>query len=122
MSASTPADATSGVGPSLDDSGECHGARRSDGRSALTLAEIMRSYDVGSQKAQWVLNASLVTLAALLVLGGQLGDMLGRRRVFVFGTIVFATASACAAFAPTFNLLILCRAVQGAGGAFMWRW
>jgi MFS family permease len=44
----------------------------------LTLAEIMRSYDVGSQKAQWVLNASLVTLAALLVLGGQLGDMLGR--------------------------------------------
>ena len=37
----------------------------------LTLAEIMRSYDVGSQKVQWVLNASLVTLAALLVLGGQ---------------------------------------------------
>jgi hypothetical protein len=36
----------------------------------LTLAEIMRTYDVGSQKAQWVLNASLVTLAALLVLGG----------------------------------------------------
>ena len=47
----------------------------------LTLAEIMRTYDVGSQKAQWVLNASLVSLAALLVLGGQLGDMLGRRRV-----------------------------------------
>lgn len=65
----------------------------------LTLAEIMRTYDVGSQKAQWVLNASLVSLAALLVLGGQLGDMLGRRRVFTFGTIVFAAASACAAFA-----------------------
>jgi EmrB/QacA subfamily drug resistance transporter len=85
----------------------------------LTLPEIMRSYDVGSQKAQWVLNASLVTLAALLVLGGQLGDMLGRRRVFTIGTITFAAASACAAFAPTFGLLILCRAVQGAGGAFM---
>jgi MFS family permease len=77
----------------------------------------MRTYDVGSQKAQWVLNASLVSLSALLVLGGQLGDMLGRRRVFTFGTIIFAAASACAAFAPTFDLLILCRAVQGAGGA-----
>jgi EmrB/QacA subfamily drug resistance transporter len=85
----------------------------------LTLAEIMRSYDVGSQKAQWVLNGSLVTLAALLVLGGQLGDMLGRRRIFIIGTIAFAGASACAAFAPTFGLLILCRAVQGAGGALM---
>jgi EmrB/QacA subfamily drug resistance transporter len=85
----------------------------------LTLAEIMRSYDIGSQKAQWVLNASLVSLSALLVLGGQLGDMLGRRRVFTFGTIIFAAASACAAFAPTFDLLILCRAVQGAGGALM---
>ena len=56
-------------------------------------------------------------LSALLVLGGQFGDMLGRRRVFTFGTIIFAAASACAVFAPTFDLLILCRAVQGAGGA-----
>jgi MFS family permease len=85
----------------------------------LTLAEIMRSYDVGSQKVQWVLNGSLVTLAALLVVGGELGDMLGRRRIFTIGTIAFASASACAVFAPTFGLLILCRAVQGAGGAFM---
>ena len=43
----------------------------------LTLPEIMRHYDVGSQMVQWVLNGSLVTLAALLVLGGQLGDLLG---------------------------------------------
>jgi MFS family permease len=85
----------------------------------LTLAEIMRHYDVGSQMVQWVLNGSLVTLAALLVLGEQLGDLLGRRRVFIIGTVVFAAASACAAFAPTFALLILFRAVQGAGGALM---
>lgn len=68
----------------------------------LTLPEIMRHYDVGSQMVQWVLNGSLVTLAALLVLGGQLGDLLGRRRVFIIGTVAFAAASACAAFAPTF--------------------
>ena len=85
----------------------------------LTLPAIMQHYDVGSQLVQWVLNASLVSLAALLVFGGQLGDLLGRRRVFVVGTIVFAAASACAAVAPTFYLLVLCRAIQGAGGAAM---
>src|SRR4029450_10925532 len=58
-------------------------------------------------------------LAALLVFGGQLGDMFGRRRIFLAGTIVFAAASACAAVAPTFWLLILCRVVQGASGAAM---
>jgi MFS family permease len=46
----------------------------------LTLPAIMRHYDIGSQSAQWVLNGSLVALAALLVFGGQLGDLLGRRR------------------------------------------
>jgi MFS family permease len=66
-----------------------------------------------------VLNGSLVSLAALLVFGGQLGDMFGRRRIFLAGTIVFAAASACAAVAPTFWLLILCRVVQGASGAAM---
>jgi EmrB/QacA subfamily drug resistance transporter len=85
----------------------------------LALPEIMRHYDVGSQMVQWVLNGSLVTLAALLVLGGQLGDLLGRRRVFIIGTVAFAAASACAAFAPTFGVLVLFRAVQGAGGALM---
>ena len=85
----------------------------------LTLPAIMRHYDIGSQSAQWVLNGSLVALAALLVFGGQLGDLLGRRRVFIAGAIVFAAASACAAVAPTFWLLILCRVIQGAGGAAM---
>jgi MFS family permease len=79
----------------------------------------MQHYDVGSQSVQWVLNGSLVSLAALLVFGGQLGDLFGRRRIFIAGTIVFAAASACAAFAPTFWLLILFRVIQGAGGAAM---
>jgi hypothetical protein len=52
----------------------------------LTLPAIMRQFDVGSALVQWVLNGSLLTLAALLVLGGQLGDLLGRRRVFIAGT------------------------------------
>jgi MFS family permease len=85
----------------------------------LTLPAIMRHYDIGSQSTQWVLNGSLVALAALLVFGGQLSDLLGRRRVFIAGTIVFAAASACAAVPPTFWLLIHCRVIQGAGGAAM---
>ena len=85
----------------------------------LTLPAIMRHYEVGSQMVQWVLNGSLVSLAAFLVLGCQLGDLLGRRRVFTIGTLAFAAASACAAFAPTFWLLIVFRAIQGAGGALM---
>lgn len=85
----------------------------------LTLPAIMRHFDVGSQSVQWVLNGSLLSLAALLVLGGQLGDLLGRRRVFVVGTVVFAVASACAGLAPTFWLLLLFRLLQGAAGALM---
>jgi MFS family permease len=82
----------------------------------LTLPAIMRHYDISSQSAQWVLNGSLVALAPLLVFGGQPGDLPGRRRVFIAGTIVFAAASARAAPAPTW-LLILCRVIQGASGA-----
>jgi EmrB/QacA subfamily drug resistance transporter len=85
----------------------------------LTLPAIMRHFQVGSQLVQWVLNGSLLSLAALLVLGGQLADLLGRRRVFVFGTIVFAAASAFAGLAPDFGTLLVFRFVQGAGGALM---
>ena len=49
----------------------------------LTLPAIMRHYDIGSQSVQWVLNGSLVSLAALLVFGGQLGDLFGRRGIFI---------------------------------------
>jgi MFS family permease len=54
---------------------------------------------------QWVLNGCLVTLAALLVLGGQLGDLLGRRRIFTIGTLVFAAASACTYVAKLHSII-----------------
>ncbi|MCW2498047.1 MFS transporter [Jatrophihabitans sp.] len=68
---------------------------------------------------QWVLNAYTLTLAALILLGGSLGDRLGRRRVFVVGVIWFATASLACALAPDVGVLIAARAVQGIGGALM---
>ena len=68
---------------------------------------------------QWTVNAYLVTLAALLLLGGGLGDRYGRRRVFVIGLAAFSTASVLCGLAPTPGWLIAARAIQGAGGALL---
>jgi EmrB/QacA subfamily drug resistance transporter len=85
----------------------------------LALPDIMDAFDVGAAKVQWVLNASLLPLAGLLVFGGRLGDLLGRRRVFLTGAVVFAGASALGGFAPTFPILLAARVAQGVGGAMM---
>jgi MFS family permease len=85
----------------------------------LILPSIIQRFDVGSQQVQWVLNASLLPLAGLLVFGGRLGDLIGRRRVFLLGSTVFAGASVCAGLAPTFSILLVFRVLQGAGGALM---
>lgn len=85
----------------------------------LALPDIMQAFQVGSAEVQWVLNGSLLALAGLLVLGGRLGDLLGRRRIFLLGCITFATASAVAGLAPWFPLLLLARVAQGIGGALM---
>lgn len=85
----------------------------------LALPDIMDSFGVGSALVQWVLNGSLLPLAGLLVLGGRLGDLLGLRRIFLIGSVLFGGASALAGFAPTFGILLLARVVQGVGGALM---
>jgi EmrB/QacA subfamily drug resistance transporter len=85
----------------------------------LCLPNLMRDLHVGTQSAQWVLNASLLPLAGLLVLGGRLGDLFGRRRIFIFGSILFAGSSALGGFAPMFSVLLVCRVLQGVGGALM---
>ena len=56
----------------------------------LALPDVMQTFGVGSAAVQWVLNASLLALAGLLVLGGRLADLLGRRRVFLLGSALFA--------------------------------
>src|ERR1700749_898325 len=85
----------------------------------LALPNIMKNFDVGTQNAQWVLNGSLLPLAGLLVLGGRLGDMFGRRRIFIIGTTLFTCASAVGGLDPLFPVLRACRVLQGAGGALM---
>ncbi len=85
----------------------------------LSLPNVMGDFGIGSQLAQWVLTASLLPLAGLLILGGRLGDMLGRRKIFVLGCILFAGASALGGLAPLFPILLTCRVLQGIGGALM---
>jgi len=68
---------------------------------------------------QWVLNAYTLALASLILLGGSLGDRLGRRRVFLVGTAWFAAASLLCALAPNVETLIAARALQGIGGALL---
>jgi EmrB/QacA subfamily drug resistance transporter len=85
----------------------------------LTLPDIIKQFGVASQTVQWVLNASLLFLAGFLVLGGRLGDLFGRRRIFVLGAVLFTSASAVGGLAPVFPVLLVARAVQGFGGALM---
>src|ERR671927_1509562 len=81
----------------------------------LALPSIMSDLKVGSDTAQWVLTASILPLAGLMVLGGRLADLYGMRRMFVLGSIVFAAASLVSGLAPTFEILVAARVVQGAG-------
>lgn len=85
----------------------------------VALPTIADDLDVGLRGLQWVLDAYLVTLTALLLLGGALGDRYGRRRVFTAGLALFTAASMGCGLAPDVEVLILARAVQGVGAALL---
>src|SRR5215210_2231415 len=68
---------------------------------------------------EWTVNAYTLTFAVLLITGAALGDRFGRRRLFVIGVAIFTLASAAAALAPTIEILIAARALQGLGGAIV---
>jgi EmrB/QacA subfamily drug resistance transporter len=85
----------------------------------VALPDIQRSLHASFSDLQWVINAYSLTLAAFLLTAGAVADLLGRRRVFVTGLIVFTLSSAACGLAGTPLLLNLARAVQGTGGAMM---
>jgi EmrB/QacA subfamily drug resistance transporter len=68
---------------------------------------------------QWTSNAYLVTLGSLLLIGGSLGDIFGERRVFAFGVAAFGVTSLACALAPTIEILVAARALQGVAGALL---
>ncbi|WP_324808493.1 MFS transporter [Sphingomonas sp. LY29] len=85
----------------------------------VALPAIRASYAAGAAEVQWVVNAYLLPLSALLLLGGALGDHYGRRRLLVIGTGLFALASLACALAPSLDLLLAARGVQGIGAALL---
>jgi EmrB/QacA subfamily drug resistance transporter len=87
--------------------------------TSVALPAIRSSYGAGAQQVQWVVNAYLLPLSALLLLGGAVGDHFGRRRFLVIGTSLFAAASLTCALAPSLPLLLAARAAQGIGAALL---
>jgi EmrB/QacA subfamily drug resistance transporter len=85
----------------------------------VALPDIERSLHANFSDLQWVIDAYALTLAALLLTGGSLSDLVGRRLVFIIGLGMFTVASALCGFATTPTFLNLARAFQGVGGAFM---
>ncbi|HEX6689303.1 MAG TPA: MFS transporter [Solirubrobacterales bacterium] len=85
----------------------------------VALPAIADGLDAGLAGQQWVVEAYMLTLVSLLLVGGSLGDQFGRRRMFVFGLIAFGATSILCALAPTVELLIAARALQGIAGALL---
>ena len=85
----------------------------------VALPAIQRDLGAGPAAAQWISNAYLLTLGALVLTGGAAGDRFGRKRVFLIGVILFALASVACGLAPTAELLIVGRAIQGVGAALL---
>ena len=85
----------------------------------VALPEIGRDLDADTGDLQWVLNGYLLTLSALILLGGSLGDRMGRRLIFNVGIVWFTLASALCALAPSVEVLIAARVLQGIGGALL---
>ena len=85
----------------------------------VALPAIGRDLGAGVAGLQWTLNGYVLTLAALILPAGSLSDLYGRRRVFTLGVGAFVAASALCAAAPTIQLLVAARFVQGVGGALL---
>ena len=85
----------------------------------VALPHMARSLDAGFSTMQWVLDAYLLMLGAFVLVGGAVGDVLGRRKVFLIGLVGFGVASAVCGAAPTGGLLVGARAVQGLAGALL---
>lgn len=85
----------------------------------VALPDIGRDLGSGVTGLQWTVSAYTLTLASFILLGGSLGDRLGRRRIFVWGTVWFALASILCGLAPSVEVLVAARSVQGIGAALL---
>ena len=87
---------------------------------SVALPVIEKEFDSDVTAVQWVINAYALVFGVLIVTGGRLADMFGRRRIFFYGSAIFAAFSLLAGLAQDELWLIICRALMGVGGAMMW--
>ena len=85
----------------------------------VALPDLSEDLDAGLADQQWVVEAYLLALVSLLLVGGSLGDQFGRRRMFTYGLVGFAVTSVICALAPSVEVLIAGRAFQGFAGALL---
>ncbi|HEU4392442.1 MAG TPA: DHA2 family efflux MFS transporter permease subunit [Solirubrobacterales bacterium] len=86
----------------------------------VALPTIEKDFDTNINTIQWVVNAYALTFGVMIVTGGRLADMFGRRNAFFLGTAIFASMSALGGAAQSEAWLIACRTLMGIGGALMW--
>ena len=85
----------------------------------VALPALQQELSLNAVQLLWIVNAYVLLLSALLLLGGSLGDLYGRKKVFMLGILVFMTASMLCGFSTNGSMLIGFRALQGIGGALM---
>jgi EmrB/QacA subfamily drug resistance transporter len=85
----------------------------------IALPHIMTAFKIGLSSIEWVFNVYVLVFAALLLTLGKLGDLFGRRRLFLIGLGIFTLASAGCSLSPSFNTLLFFRGIQAIGGASM---
>src|SRR5260370_36427148 len=85
----------------------------------IALPAIQQALHADAVSTQWIVNAYLLLLGALVLVGGSAADLYGRRRIFLWGLAVFTTASIACGLAPNITLLIASRAVHGIGAALL---
>ena len=86
----------------------------------VALPTMEKDFDTNINTIQWVVNAYALTFGVMIVTGGRLADMFGRRNAFFLGTAIFASMSALGGAAQSEAWLIACRTLMGIGGALMW--
>ena len=87
---------------------------------SVALPDIEDEFSANVSTVQWVINAYALVFGVLIVTGGRLADLFGRRRIFFAGSAIFVAFSLLGALAPSAVWLIVCRALMGIGGAMMW--
>jgi len=87
---------------------------------AVALPAIEKQFDTDVGTVQWVINAYALTFGVLIVVGGRLADIFGRKRIFIIGAAIFASFSLLGGAALDTAWLISCRTLMGIGGAMMW--